>query len=87
MAKSLQDKIEGILKAKLENYSSGLETTPGTKRIMGFIVSSSFRSDHHARQKKLGKILDENLEKHELDRVGPIVTMTPEEAEIHEEVK
>lgn len=61
----------------------GLDTVRETHRVMGFVASKRFKNlDHAARQKLLWKIINK-LDPAPKNNIGPIVTMTPEEAELH----
>ncbi|MCK4343347.1 MAG: hypothetical protein KAY37_16655 [Phycisphaerae bacterium] len=77
----LLKKVENVLNAKLSEFRNGLEEeTSG--RILGFIVSSAFTGrTHEERQARLAKILKKELNSADLAKIGPIVTMTPEEAD------
>ncbi len=89
MAKNaLIRKLERLLASHLADFQAGLLPGSGHDRVTGYVVSSEFRGkDHTARQRKLLALLN-NLEREgritgqERARVGPIVTMTPAEAEI-----
>ena len=79
----LVTKLNRVLKANLDHYQSGLDHIEHSDRVTGFIVSSEFRTlDHRARQKLLATILKRELNDAERTRIGPIVTMTPDEADI-----
>lgn len=79
----LHDKIVQILQEKFEGLKDGLDVVEETGRVIGAVISEDFRGlDHEERQNRLWKHLEERLSKDELRRVGPIVTMTPLEAEI-----
>lgn len=55
--------------------------------MLGFVVSSDFKgSDHAKRQRLLKKALSGKLTPDEMLRVGPIVTMNPVEARLHDEL-
>lgn len=86
MGKSLKPLIRRIdkhLAERLKDYRSGLMPTYLNERIVGYIVSSSFqRLDHGVRQRRLEKLLAEALDPMELLLLGPIVTMTPAEADV-----
>lgn len=85
MAVTFISKLNKILGARLKNFQSGLMRGERSNRVMGYIVSTDFsRIDHHRRQEKMMKILEKELTPSELERVGPIVTMTPLEADIGE---
>jgi acid stress-induced BolA-like protein IbaG/YrbA len=80
--------VNRVLQANLAGYVSALEQVPETGRIMGFVVSSAFTDlSDRKRQRLLNKLLYAALDRQELLRVGPIVTMTPDEASVHEEVE
>jgi len=50
---------------------------------MGVIASPVFRKlDHEARQRKLWNVLKKSLTSDELENVGPIATLTPEESSV-----
>lgn len=78
-------KLDSLLVTKLKNYKSGLGWSYDKKRILGYVVSSDFaRIDHSKRQKKLEKILENALTEKDLESLGPIITMTPAEADMGE---
>jgi hypothetical protein len=86
MAATLLQKVNRVLGRKLADFQSGLDYVKETRRVMGFVVSSDFKStDHGRRQRQLKKALTGELSPQEMSRVGPIVTMTPNEASLHEE--
>jgi uncharacterized protein YgbK (DUF1537 family) len=61
----------------------GLDTVRETKRVMGFVASKRFKNlDHAARQKLLWKIIN-SVDSSPRNNIGPIVTMTLEEAQLH----
>jgi len=82
---SLLKKVEMILRSELKDFESHLSRVPHSDHVMGSVVSSSFRRmDHEKRQALLwDQILAQRLTGVELARLGPIVTMTPESAEVH----
>lgn len=86
MASSLKmviAKAEKALGATLSDFRSGLEPADRAERVLGFVVSSDFEGqDHPERNAKLRSVLSVALTRDELRLVGPIVTMTPAEAEI-----
>lgn len=86
MAKSLKPliaRINHFLVLHLREYRGGLEESHGHERVLGFVVSASFdRMDHPERQEKLRRLLEAGLEPEELLLLGPIVTMTPREADV-----
>ena len=84
MGKIVQ-KVTKILEQNLDDFRSGLEESQ-TQRITGFIVSSSFSGlSHEQRQDLLWEEVlgGDKLTKDERNLLGPIVTMTPDEASIH----
>ena len=81
--KTILSRTEKALAAELSEFRSGLEIAEVSQRVFGFVVSSDFEGmDHHERQGRLRSILQAALAGEELERVGPIVTMTPAEADI-----
>ena len=61
-------------------HSKGVE---GTGRVLGSVITSAFRGlDHDARQQRVWKYLEDALTPEEMQHVGPIVTLTPAEANI-----
>jgi hypothetical protein len=86
VARRLNDlikKIERVLREDFLDFRSGLESAESAERVLGFVVSSDFEGrDDRDRQGKLKTILEGALSRDELRLVGPIVTMTPAEAEI-----
>jgi len=80
-------KLDALLATKLKGYRSGLGKNHDRSRILGYVVSSDFSrlDDHAKRQKKLWKILASEFSEKELEDVGPIITMTPAEADVGED--
>jgi hypothetical protein len=86
MADDLLRKVNSVLSRKLKDFESGLEHNPISGRILGVAISSDFEDiDHGERQQILKRALTDELSAGELRRVGPIVTMTPNEASLHQE--
>lgn len=82
---SLLDQVTKILSDRFADFDHHLEKVPGTDRITGFIISSSFRGkDDDKRQKTLWRELQANLSDTDMLRIGAIVAMTPEEAAVHD---
>lgn len=82
MASNLEQ-IEKILRDQLGGFVSGLDEDGQTGRVMGFIISSDFDDlDQTTRQRKFTELLKSQLSPDQMLRIGPIVTMTPEEAAI-----
>ena len=82
MAK-LHKKIISALRHSWKEVSDFLDDIPETGRVMGVIASPVFRKlDHEARQRKLWNVLKKALSSEELENVGPIATLTPEEATV-----
>lgn len=87
MEAKLLKKVNNVLSKRLTDFESGLEYVKSTKRVLGFIISPDFKgSDHAKRQKLLNKALADKLSPDELLRVGPVVTMNPTEARMHDEL-
>lgn len=79
------DRVTRILADRFANFDHHLEKVPGTGRIAGFIISTSFNGkDDSKRQQMLWKELRREFSKEELLRIGAIVAMTPQEAAIHD---
>lgn len=75
------------MNGQLSGFVSGLDEDGETGRVMGFIVSSDFDDlDQQVRQQRLKALLESGLSREEMSRIGPIVTMTPDEAVIDEAV-
>ena len=81
---SLHKKVIKALKKRIsEDVIDGLETIKSTRRVTGWVASSGFdRLDDQQRQTRLWRALKLELDPEELDRVGPIVALTPAETEI-----
>ena len=76
-------KIEKALHTELEDFQSGLLRNMPGERVLGYVVSSDFSGKQHsARQRRLDAILKQALTEEELLRLGPIATLTPQEADI-----
>lgn len=84
---SILETIEAILRDQLHGFVSGLDQDEQTDRVMGFVISSDFDDlDQKARQRRLAEPLESRLSPEQMLRIGPIVTMTPDEAAIDEAV-
>ena len=82
---TLLKRVTDILGTSLKDFQHHLESVSGTRRITGFIISTSFvGKEDEKRQTKVWKILEAELSSQDLQLVGPIVAMTPEEAALHE---
>lgn len=80
---SLHERVIAALKTEFAGLVDGLETVDSTGRVTGFVVGPDFDGiDDKPRQDRLWKALRNVLEDNELRRVGPIVTLTPAEADI-----
>ena len=80
---SLHDKIIRALKNGFRDLVDGLETVNSAGRVSGFVVSPDFENkDDGARQDRLWHVLDQHLDDETKRQVGPIVALTPAEAEI-----
>lgn len=88
MATNLLKKVNRALADRMSDFESGLEYVRATGRVMGVVISSDFTpgADHAKRQRLLRRALADSLSVEELDRVGPIVTMTPNEARLQHEI-
>lgn len=84
---SILETIESILRDQLGGFVSGLDQDEQTGRVMGFVISSDFDDlDQKTRQRKLAEPLESRLSPEQMLCIGPIVTMTPDEAAIDEAV-
>lgn len=83
MASTFLRKVNSFLSERLPDFHSGLTHGSTNDRITGYVVSSAFAGcEHGERQKKLRAAMEAELTAEELARIGPIVTMTPAEADI-----
>jgi hypothetical protein len=79
---ALHTKIIHILRQELPDFDHALDKLPGG-RVSGVVISSAFNSmDHRKRQDKLWRILKRGLNAEELESVGAIAALTPEEATV-----
>jgi len=79
----LHKKIISTLRRSWSEVSDFLDDIPETGRVMGVIASPVFRKlDHDARQRTLWNVLKKSLTSDELENVGPIATLTPEESSV-----
>ena len=79
----LQEKVIRVLKKRFHDVIDGLETVDSTDRVTGWVASSEFDTrDDPQRQDLVWKLLGQDLTPGELNKLGPIVTLTPAEAEI-----
>ena len=92
MAKdTLIKKLNRLLADHLDDFASGLIPGESNDRVLGFIVSAKFVGHDHAdRQTMLLDLLrqfvnDGRLSEREHERIGPIVTMTPDEATLKDD--
>lgn len=77
---ALQRKVEQALARELRAFPSGLGEN--MRHVSGYVISTSFaRMSHERRQQMLDRILHKALTPAQRARVGPIVAMTPREAE------
>ena len=80
-----KDELIRVLRQSFPDLVDGLQTVPGTNRIMGFVASDHFiGSDHKERQDKLWAVIDRHYAKSAQRLFGPITTMTLEEATVHQ---
>jgi len=80
---SLHEKFLEVLTRQYPDLQDGLEVVAETGRVLGSIVSSAFEGlDHEDRQRRVWKLLEDGLSADERCSVGPIVTLTPAEANI-----
>lgn len=79
----LQQKVIETLRSHLSrDVEDGLETVPSSGRVTGWVAAAAFEGkDHPQRQKLLWDTLDRELTQQERSKVGPVVTLTPAEAE------
>lgn len=82
---TLLKRVTDTLGTSLSDFQHHLEAVSGTHRITGFIISTSFvGQEDEKRQSIMWKILEAELTSKELQEIGAIVAMTPEEAALHE---
>lgn len=83
MANTLLQKLNVSLAERLPDFYSGLTYGSTNNRITGYVVSSAFSGcEHRERQDKLREAMEAVLTPEEFTRIGPIVTMSPAEADI-----
>ena len=71
------------LRERFKDIIDHLEDVESTGRVTGFIVSVEFDDlDHKQRQDMLWQVLEDNFLPQELTDVGPILTLTPTDAEL-----
>lgn len=79
--KPLRKKVIDLLRKEFRDLTDGLETTH-MGRVTGAVVSPDFaRMDDKTRQDRLKQALA-NLPPEDQLKIGPIVALTPEEANI-----
>jgi len=79
----LIQKIERALGRELLEFKSGIQRGLRSERVIGFVVSKEFTGqDHVSRQNRLQSILRQALTPDELLHIGPIATLSPEEANV-----
>jgi hypothetical protein len=79
----LHKKIISVLRRSWSDVVDALDDVEELDRVTGVVVSPVFRRlDHDARQRKLWRVLKKSLSADELNRVGPIATLTPEESRV-----
>jgi hypothetical protein len=72
-----------VLRAHFKEVQDALDDVPETGRITGAIISPSFnRLGFSQRQKRLESALKNGLSRDEYAHVGPIVVLTPREADV-----
>jgi hypothetical protein len=75
--------VIGVLRDEWGDVVDGLQTVPGSRRVMGVVISRKFnRRNHQRRQQLLWTTLGKRLSKTDLDRLGPIAALTPADAEL-----
>jgi hypothetical protein len=80
---SLHEKVINALKIHFTDILDGLETIKSTGRVTGWVAAKAFDGlDDRDRQVLLWGVLEAALEPEELNDLGPIVTLSPVEAEI-----
>ncbi len=80
---SLHEKVIGTLTKRFPDLVDGLETVTSTGRVTGWVATAAFDDlDDRPRQDLLSEVLRDGLDHAELNNVGPIVALTPLEAEI-----
>jgi hypothetical protein len=86
--KQLIEKLASLLEARLADFQSGLLSGYKNARVTGYVVSSDFTPlDFSDRQALLERLLREMLDQgqladDELAQIGPIIAMTPAEADL-----
>lgn len=80
-----KERILTVLRQHYPDLHDDLFTVAKTGRVMGSIGTDAYLDlDHPERQDELHRILEEGLTSLEYRSVGPIVTMTLEQAHMHE---
>ncbi len=79
--------LEKVITALRKHYGDslvvdGLETSPSTGRVMGWIAAAAFQGlDDPERRESLYRTLQSELTSTEYASIGPIVALTPVEAQ------
>jgi hypothetical protein len=77
----LHKKVIVALRRSWSDVVDALDDIEELDRVTGVVISAAFRRlEHEGRQKKLWRVLKKALTADEFSRVGPIATLTPEEA-------
>jgi len=80
---SLHERVINALSPRLRELVDGLDDIEELDRVTGFVVSPDFIDvDDRERQERLWGILEGELSAEVLQCVGPIVAMTPAEAQV-----
>jgi acid stress-induced BolA-like protein IbaG/YrbA len=76
---SVKDKLRRVIVENLREASADLETLPNG-RIVGHIISSDFDGLSYAeRRERLWRVIDEEMNREEVEQLSTLLTYTPEE--------
>lgn len=79
-----QEQLIAALRQAFPDVVDGLDTVRGSEKVMGFIASDHFEGmEHEQRQDALWRVIDNAFQPDDRQNIGPIATMTLEEARLH----
>jgi hypothetical protein len=81
---TLRERVVSALRRRFPDLVvDELEEIPETNRVTGVVASGVFAGvDDRTRQEQLWEVLKKDLQPEDLPHVGPIVALTPMEADI-----
>ena len=79
-----KEQLIAALSRHFRDLDDGLHEIKATGRVIGFVASPDFmEADHEERQNRLWTAIDAEFTPDQQRNLGPITTMTPDEAKLH----